>query len=62
MRISVLALSSAVLLGCAPGNPVTPAGTSLFEWDPSKATRATFKAATIGARTSKDHKVTLGRD
>ncbi len=48
-------------VGCGPNNPVTPAGTRLFEWDVSKASRTTFRAATIGARTVKDYKITLDK-
>ncbi len=48
-----------VLLGCGKSNPVTPEKTTLVEWDTSKSTRADFRAATIGARTSKDVKVTV---
>ncbi|MGZ3477134.1 MAG: hypothetical protein ACXWUG_26460 [Polyangiales bacterium] len=56
MRFAVMAC---VLAGCAPAKPVTPAGTVLFEWDASRATRAAFRGATIGARTTKDFTVTL---
>lgn len=35
-------------------NPVTKSGTTLFEWDYTKASRAPFAAATVGTRTSKD--------
>lgn len=44
-------------LGCGQSNAVTPAGTVLAEWDSTKASRAPFAKATIGARTSKDVKV-----
>jgi hypothetical protein len=44
-----------VLLACnATQNPVTSNGTSLFEWDYTKATRTGFAKATVGARTPKD--------
>ena len=40
-------------------NPITPKGTSLFAWDPSKATHEGFSAATIGSKTTKDFTVTV---
>ena len=54
--MSRLALLAVVAFAAcnATKNPVTSNGTTLVDWDYTKATRAGFAKATVGARTSKD--------
>lgn len=54
----VLAASA---LGCVDKLPVTPPGTTLFEWQIANATRESVRTATIGARKSFDKKVVVKR-
>jgi hypothetical protein len=54
-RLALLLL----LASCGKSNPVTPPGTVLVDWDASKATRAEFAKATIGARAAKDYTFTV---
>ena len=66
MRVRARALVVASLLslvGCnATKNPITPKGTELFALSQSKATRAEFVKATVGAKTSKDFVVNVHPD
>lgn len=58
MRVAAL-LPVLLLSACNPANPVTPTGTVVFDWDLSKAGRASVRTAKIGAKTGKDFKVHL---
>jgi hypothetical protein len=56
--------SLAVILFCfaacdSTDNPVTPGGTVILDWNATQATRKTFSAATIGAKTAKDFNVVV---
>jgi hypothetical protein len=56
-----LLVAATVLCGCGKSTPVTPPATVVAEWDSSKASRVPLRSAKIGARTSKDFKVTIDK-
>jgi hypothetical protein len=61
MRLALLALV-ALVSSCKPANAVTPKGTVVFDWDLTRAGRATVRTAKIGPKTTKDFKVTIVED
>jgi hypothetical protein len=61
VRSALVLLVTLLLNGCGPSNPVTPAGTTLFEWDRSKSVRAGVRDGKLGTKTSKDYKITFDK-
>ncbi len=58
--LSTLGLAGCLALaGCVERLPVTPGGTTLFEWDLSRATRSAVRTAKIGPRTATDKKLVI---
>lgn len=55
----ILASFACAALGCVERLPVTPPGTTLFEWELASATRSAVRTATIGPRKSMDKKLVI---